>query len=87
MAKSKTITVANIAKTGNIIIMQSAGGKLRFNQEYKFLNAGGQVIEELGTRDISVEVLYNALPAAIQDSLLAIQDYLYQTALTAEGMN
>ena len=87
MAIAKTITVADLSKTGNIIIMQLPGGKLRFNQEYNFLNASNQVIEGIGAKNVSVEVLFASLPASIQQGLLAIQDYLYHTALTAEGMN
>lgn len=90
MATPKTITV-NDLKKGKITLRQGENdvGETTVKAEfrYQYEDPAGDTIKELGWGRVQEEELWTAIPTSIQDAFLVIQNYVYEKALTKEGMD
>jgi len=85
--KSKTVTVADISKDGEIHIINEKVGHTTFSFTYNRLDSASKAIAQMRGGNIFVEVADAEIPKEITDAINIIREYLYQKALEAEGMN
>jgi len=87
MATQKTFTAHDLTKDQQIVICPLEGGRISISSGYEFLDAGGEVISSLGTRDSNREIVFNTLPQAVRDFLIGLQNNVYEYHLQIEGMD
>lgn len=85
MATPKTWTASDI-KMSTIRMGVDDTGTLNAVQGYSFVDDTGAVIKVLPGGSVSISVLFADLPANLQTALTEINTYMYQEALTKEGM-
>lgn len=85
MATPKTWIASNV-KMGTIRLSLN-GTVLSAIQGYTFVDSVGEVIEELPARTIQKSIEFAELPTEIQTALVAINSFMYQSALIQEEMN
>ena len=82
----KTWTATDL-KMGTLRLKRDDEDSTLFVMEgYSYVDSGGNVIEDLPQKTISVAVNYSDIPASVATCLLTIFDYVYQQALIKEGM-
>ena len=87
MATPKIITI-NDLKIGKISLQLSSDGLTLYAEGvYKYVDENGAEIEQLDPRRIQRSVLWENVPQNIKDGLIVINTFLYQQALTDEGMS
>ncbi len=84
MATPKTWTADDL-KMG-VIRLELINNTLSAMQGYTFIDDTGTEIEQLPKRIITANVLFSELSATIQQALIDINNYMYDLALSQEGM-
>jgi len=84
MATSKVWTADDI-KMG-AIRLELIGTTLSAMQGYRFIDDDDDEIDQLPKRTVSVNVEFSTLAANMQQALIDINNFMYQTALINEGM-
>ena len=85
MANSKTWTAVDLKK--GKITLEQVGSDIQLSFRYQFEDSSGKVIMELPTKSLIEKVPINIIPAEVLNSLIVIQDYVYNQALSNEGMS
>ena len=84
MATEKTWTAHDL-KMGTLKL-NIIDGQLSATHGYSFEDSSGDIIEELPMRVITENKLFSSLPANIRTGLIDLVHYMYERALTQEGM-
>jgi len=90
MAQPKTWTATNLA-LGSLTIRrqeveETGAPGVRFEQRYQFEDAGGEILQEIGTGRLAGVMPVADIPQSILDALTTIDNWLYQQCLEKEGM-
>lgn len=87
MATPKTITL-NDLQIGKIILQMADDGSAILHVEgvYRFLDEGSIIVEEIEPRRVKRSIPWSQIPVNIQNSIVAIRDFLYASALADEDM-
>ena len=85
MANSKTWTAVDLKK--GRITLEQVGSDIQLSFRYQFEDSNGKVIMELPTKSLIEKVPISSIPAELLTSLATIQNYVYNQALSNEGMS
>lgn len=85
MATPKVITIADL-KRRRIIFEIDSENNLQAQMVYQYADGSGNVIPGMDAQRVARSVPWASVPAQMRTALQAISDYLYNAALSDEGM-
>lgn len=85
-AKSKTWTVADITRDGDIEISSLGDGGYRFTYSYDYMDVAGERVEKPGVQRTSVPLSASEIPKGVAEALGTVQTFIYKQALMKEEM-